>query len=342
MLKMITFQDFLSQGKEIEALHKQIAEHRLVHAVLITGEPGTGKRTLAMLLAASLMCRSGSGKPCGSCSSCIMAASGEHPDITVIEKGVPLSPGTAKGRSTIPVDDIREMISICSRYAYEGGNRAVIIADAENMTPQAQNSLLKILEEPPADTYFFLTSSHPDQLLTTVRSRCMTVRLNPWDISYIKKILVNSGISPETAEKAALMSSGSIGKAVKLASDDSYWKLYDEVSNAFFKNRKRSEILSFSTVWKDRKSDADTILDILENDMHTLLRYRLEKDPDISIMEFPPEWQRFAGNAPIERFVYLTDRICEARKQITFNVNFQAVAEQLLLTFIGESSLWVQ
>lgn len=338
----MTFQDFQFQGREIEGLQKQINDHKLVHAILITGDPGTGKRTLAMLLAASLMCRADSGKPCHKCSNCIMAESGEHPDITVIEKGKPLSPNTTKGRSTIPVDDIREMISICSRYAYEGGNRAVLIADAENMTPQAQNSLLKILEEPPVNTYFILTSAHPDQLLTTVRSRCRAIRLNPWEDNYIQKILEENGISREIAQKAAVLSAGSIGKAQKLASDDSYWKLCDEVRNAFFRNRKRSEILTISTAWKDRKAEADTMLDILENDMHTLLRYRLEHDPGINISEFPPEWQRFADSAPIERFVFLTDRIREARKQISFNVNFQAVAEQLLLTFIGESSLWLQ
>ncbi len=339
---MITFQDFLYQGKEIEGLHRQIAEHRMVHAVLITGEPGTGKRTLAMLLARSLMCRSDTDIPCNKCNDCIMAASGEHPDITVIEKGIPLSSGITKGRSTIPVDDIREMISICSRYAFEGGNRAVVIADAENMTPQAQNSLLKILEEPPQNTYFILTSGHPDLLLTTVRSRCRNIKIIPWESSYIEKILTDSGVSPDIAQKAAVLSSGSIGKARKLASDDNYWKLCDEVREAFFKNRKRSEILKISAAWKDRKSEADMMLDILENDMHTLLRYRLDHDPISSVKEFPPEWQRFADTAPIDRFVYLTDRISLARKQIAFNVNFQAVIEQLLLTFTGEGSLWVQ
>ena len=74
----MTFQDFQFQGREIEGLQKQINDHKLVHAILITGDPGTGKRTLAMLLAASLMCRSDSGKPCHKCSNCIMAESGDQ------------------------------------------------------------------------------------------------------------------------------------------------------------------------------------------------------------------------------------------------------------------------
>ena len=338
----ITFEDFRYQGEEIAALRRQIEERRMVHAVLITGEPGTGNRTLAALMSAALMCGAESGVPCGECSGCRLAMAGEHPDVTVIEKGVPLSQETAKGRSTIPVDDIREMIRLCSRYSFEGGNRVVIIRDAENMTVQAQNCLLKILEEPPQNTYFLLTSGHPDQLLTTVRSRCRPVKLVPWEASYIMKVLTDAGTDPEKARKAAAAAGGSIGSAVRLASDDEYWKTREEVMNAFFRNRKRSAILTASNAWKDRKGEADTLFGILEDDIHLLLQYRLTGDKALFPSDFPPEWQRFAAAAPPERFTALTDRIAEARKQCAFNVNFQAVIEQLLLAFTGESDLWVK
>ena len=339
---MIGFKEFSPQGKEICSLQNQIQENRMVHALLISGEPGTGKRTLAMLLAAALMCEAKSGKPCGICSGCRLASSGEHPDITIVEKGIPLSPDTAKGRTTIPVDDIREMIRICSRYAYEEGNRAVIIPDAENMTVQAQNCLLKILEEPPHHTYFLLTSSHPEQMLITVRSRCRPVRLVPWEAEYILKILKDAGIDGQKAEKAVSVSDGSIGNAFRYAADDTYWQMRDQVINDFFRNRKRSDLLMISSGWKDRKGEADILFSILEDSVNRLLRYRLDPGKNQNLSEYPSEWIRFAEKASPDRFAALTDRIRDARKQNTYNVNFQAIIEQLLLIFIGESDLWVQ
>lgn len=337
----ICFTDFILQGEEISALRNQLEEGRLVHAILISGEPGTGKRTLAMLIAEALMCKASSGIPCGNCTGCRLSEAGEHPDITVIEKGIPLSAETAKGRSTIPVDDIREMIRLCSQYAYEGGNRAVVIPDAENMTVQAQNCLLRILEEPPKDTYFILTSAHSEQLLTTVRSRCRPVRITPWDTGYIRRLLTESGTEPGKASRAAAVSAGSIGKAFLLASDDEYWKLREEVMNAFFRNRKRSEVLAVSSGWKDRKADADVLFRILEENVRQLFLYHICPGQEQDLSEYPDEWKRFAAEADVSRFTGLSDRIREARKQNAFNVNFQAVIEQLLLTFIGESDLWV-
>ena len=337
---MISFNDYLYQGEEIQSVHRQINEHRLVHALMITGEPGTGKKTLAFLIARALLCQADHDIPCGHCEGCVTAASGEHPDLTVIEKGVPLSSETSKGRATIPVEDIREMIRQCSRFAYEGGNRVIVIPDAENMTIQAQNSLLKILEEPPANTYFLLTSGKSEQILTTVRSRCRTIRLKPWETEYISKLLTDAGIDPATAIKAASVSGGSIGNAFRLAADDEYWKLREEIMNAFFRNRNRSSVLGFSTAWKDRKSEAPVMFEILEQYVHQLLQYRLYQGKKDYPEAFPEEWQAFAASADMEKIMLLQDSICAARQQCEYNVNFQAVIERLLLLFIGEGELW--
>ena len=341
-MKTIGFDDFLPQGDEIRLIHRQIEERRMVHAILITGEPGTGKRTLAFLIASALLCREQTGVPCGKCDSCRLAISGEHPDMIVIEKGKPISPDISKGRSTIPADDIREMIRLCSQYSFQGGNRIVLIPDAENMTPQAQNCLLKILEEPPLDTYFILTSAHPDQLIVTVKSRCRPMKLVPWESDYIRKILEEQGIDSLKAKKAALYASGSIGNALRLAADNDYWIIRENVMEAFFRNRKRSDILLYSTAWKEKKTEAATVFGILEDCIRQLLLCRLKLENPSILNDYPTEWLNFAEKAPLSHFSSLHEKIRDARKQNAFNVNFQAIIEQLLLAFTGEGNLWVK
>ena len=340
-MSKLLIRSFLPQGEEIAALQKDISSHRLVHALLIQGDPGVGKKTLASLIAAALMCRSESGDLCGECEGCHLSSAGEHPDITYIEKGNPLTAETGKGRSTIPVEDIREVIRRCGRFGFEGGNRAVVIADAENMTVQAQNCLLKILEEPPQNTYFILTSSHPDQLLSTVKSRCRVLRLKPWNREYVLNILKGAGVSAELAEKAADLSAGSVGTALKLSASEEYWKIHDEVFRIFFQTRKRSDILSVSSAWKERKAEAPVLFEILEHYIFLLLNHRLHPSENpVDTRLFPPEWIRFSESAPLDQFAELLDQIREARKQLSFNVNFQSVFEQLLLFFIGVKDLW--
>ncbi len=334
-----TLDDFGLQGEEILSLRSQIELNRMVHAVLITGEQGLGKRTLATLLAAALLCRREGKKPCGECRDCLQAENLQHPDLISVEKK----------RSSISVDEIREVIRKCGETSFEGGNRVVLIAEAGDMTPSAQNSLLKILEEPQDGTYFILTSSHPEQLLITVKSRCRLVRMKPWPLDYVEKTLTEAGIDAELARQAARDAGGSIGVAMTLAGDSAYWETRREILQTFLEPKGRSGVLAFSTAWKERKQEAETLFAILERCVAGMLRGRLDggvpgktEAPEKNGENLPPAWQRFAREAGPERFAFLLDAIGEARKKTAANVNFQAVIEQLLLCFIGEGEVWAK
>ena len=102
--------------------------------------------------------------------------------------------------------------------------------------------------------------------------------------------------------KEASVSGGSIGNAFRLAADDEYWKLREEIMNAFFRNRNRSSVLGFSAAWKDRKSEAPVLFEILEQYVHQLLRYRLYKEKKDFPDTFPEEWQAFAASADMGHF----------------------------------------
>ena len=320
---LLTFDDFKAQGEEITALQRQAASAQLVHALLLSGEEGVGKRTLARVIAATLLCRDPGPRPCGQCPACRMVDSGEHPDLIEIRRGVPLAPDGKKDRATIPVEDIREMIRLCGQNTMSGGRRVVLLQDADTMTAQAQNCLLKTLEEPPPETWFLLMTAHPANLLTTVISRCRILRMKPWTDEYIANVLRKQGIGEYRALDAARESNGSIGRAMRLAADEEYWKKREEILQCFFHTSGRSEVLRISGAWKDRKSEAEEIFSILEAHTRQLLADRLQEGPAI-----------------LARFSAVLDRIQEARRLVQANVNFQAVFEQLLLIFMGEGALW--
>lgn len=339
-MKHVSFHDFSQQGKEIDSLRKQIEEDRFVHALMITGEPGVGKRTLAALFAKALLCLDDNNRPCGICESCRLSESGEHPDLIIIQRGIPISTDAKKGRMTIPVSDIREIIRLCYQFPYKSRNRVLIIYDAEYMTVQAQNCLLKILEEPPLHTFFILTTSKPSDILITVRSRCRPLRLIPWKKEYIHDLLVKSGVSLEKSDKIASSCSGSIGRALWLADEDDYWKEKKEIFDFFFHSTQRSEALRMSSSWKDRKEDAESLFDILETAVHELLDHRISHQETPYLRDYSDDWIRFSQIADLDSFSFLFDSIKDARIRYSYNVNYQVILEQLYLSFIGECKKW--
>lgn len=147
--------------------------NRVPHALLLSGPEGLGKSHFAGLMAQSLLCRTPDeqGLACGECRSCLLYGAGSHPDL------IRIAPEAAG--KPIKVDMIRRLRELAAVTSQYGHYRVVIIAPAEAMNSAAANSLLKILEEPPADTVLLLVSSRPAQLLPTVRSRCQRLAFRP-------------------------------------------------------------------------------------------------------------------------------------------------------------------
>lgn len=340
-MKGISLHDFLSQGDEICSFFQLLQKDSVPHAVLIVGPEGVGKRTLALLVSQHLLCTS-EHPPCGLCQACQLAEKYEHPDQILIRKGKPLAQEVKEGRATIPIEDIREVIRISGTAPAGGGKRIVLIHEADAMTPQAQNALLKTLEEPPSDTYFILVTNHSESLLNTVISRCVKLHLHAWPEDYILTRLVESGVPAEKAKAAAELADGSIGKAVSLSNDNDYWEFRNEIIRAFFHNTRRSEILSVSNGWKNRKNEAEQLLSVLESVVGQMIRFRFGRSSTEMEKILPPHWIRFSREASPDKLCALYEMLVDARKKLQFSVNFQAVIEQLLLAIMGEGNKWLQ
>lgn len=341
---MAGFQDFEEQGAFVSRIHERIRQRSLPHALLITGEKGVGKKSFADLIAAALLCQEPSSAPCGHCASCRLIEAGTHPDLILIQKGVPIAQKEDKSKSVIPVADIEELENRCSEHPYTGERRVIIIKSADDMNPQAQNKLLKKLEDPPAGTFFILTSEKKEQLLPTIISRCLCVYFHPWQQDTVIRILVERGVPGKKARTAAEESGGSIGEALKLTEDDLFWTARNEICQSFFHLESRGMILTVSNQWKEKKGEAETLFSVLEAGILRLLDFRLHGERNISEQElselYGPAWVRVAKECELSAFSALLDGMMLSRKRVQASMNFQVIVEQVLLMLMEAKSKW--
>lgn len=323
-----TLSDFAPQGAVYDGLVRTLEAGTFVHAYLISGMAGVGKRTLARLMAQHLLCQ-GEKKPCGACPACVQVLGGNHPDVI-----------TVAPEKSISVDAVREVIRLAGEHTYEGGRRVIIVEQADKMTPGAENCLLKTLEEPVAGTIFLLLTDAPERMLPTIVSRCRAVKLHPWPDETLRQALERHGVPAQRREEAIQVSGGSIGRALSVAADEHYWQRRESVMRDFFALRERSGILRVSSAWKDRKEDAEELLDDVEDMIRTLLMVRLGRQDPARAEGFPASWQRMAKEAPLEAFSGLIDAVWQARRMRLNQVTWQAAVEKLLLRLMEESNRW--
>jgi DNA polymerase-3 subunit delta' len=221
------FSDLIAQDRALGPLRSAVRRGALHHAYLFGGPEGVGKAHAARLLAQAANCEAsappaGRDDACGACGPCRKIAKGVHPDVIVLsEERVMAKAGTwePKGGRTpsrdIVVDQVRDLVDRrLSLKRFEGRRRFVVIDPADAMNPQAQNALLKTLEEPPEDTTLVLVASSPDSLLPTIRSRCLRVPFAPIPADAVAARLVAAGHPPDKARLAAALSGGSLGRAL--------------------------------------------------------------------------------------------------------------------------------
>lgn len=188
---------------------------RFPHALLIEGPDGSGKRTLALYAAAALLCRAPEGeRPCGVCPSCKKLSSGNHPDFTAVGGG---------GQRSVSVEAVRAVRQEAYIAPHESPLRIFFFPSANTLTVQAQNALLKLIEEPPQNVYFLLTAPGKSLLLPTVVSRTAVLSMEETDeeqrFEALKVLCPDAG---EEASRRAARFAPTIGQALSALADESY------------------------------------------------------------------------------------------------------------------------
>lgn len=225
-----------------------IANNKSVHSYIISGQKGAGKLTFAKAFSAALLCEN---QGCFSCSDCKRVLSLQHPDVHLVESD----------KKTISVDLIRELLEEVPISPYEGKKKIYIIRNFGTATPQAQNALLKTLEEPPENVIFLLLCSQAEQLLITIRSRCREIKLGNANADIILKQLEILFPDNPNNLKSAKECDGNIGQAIELVSSEEYWELYNYVKQIL----DAKSMAKCASMLEDKKEEIDTILKILEN-----------------------------------------------------------------------------
>ncbi len=201
----------IGQDRIISLLDYSLRINAVAHAYLLVGPQHVGKGTLALDLARALNC-DGPERPCGICRSCRRILDGKHADVAItgLDSGI-----------EIGIDDIRGLQRMANLPPYEGKFKVFIIDDAECLSTEAANALLKILEEPPQGVVWVLLAAEEDRLLPTVVSRCQRLELRPLSAAQVQQALINSyQIEPDRANLLSQLCHGCLGRAVAALSGD--------------------------------------------------------------------------------------------------------------------------
>lgn len=331
----MNFEQIRGHRKILEVLTRVVQTKRLAHAYVFSGLEGIGKRLTALTLAKNLLCSSGGGKSCGNCSACIQVDRGSHPDLTMIEpeKGV------------ITIDSIRNLKRELSRKSFSGGYKVCLIDDADKMNLQAENALLKTLEEPTPDTVIILITGKPYRLLPTVLSRCQHLKFQPLAL-FDASELIMAGVAGVERDDALLMASltgGSPGKAFTLKVGQ-LKELRDSWINQsrFFARTEDEKFFVGEGNFLNDKEDVDLKLNLLRLWYRDLVLYKIYGNVDFVLNKDKKE--EIASQSSALSLERLLNALLGTEKYSTaleYNVNPQLTLEAILMMLNPENEFFL-
>lgn len=325
---MGSFKDVVGHKDIINYIQNAVKMEQVSHAYIMNGERGAGKKLLAYLFAMTLLCEKGGPEPCNTCHSCKQAESGNHPDIIRVTHEKP---------NSISVEDIREQVNNTIMIKpYQGPYKVYIIDHADLMTVQAQNALLKTIEEPPRYAVIMLLTENAQLLLPTINSRCVMLRLRYIKDKLIKKYLMESLKIPDyKADLCTAFAQGNMGHAIMLANSDHFNEIREEAVHLLkhVHEMELSEIIQAVNGVTVYKLEITDYLDILMVWYRDVLLYKATKDMDAVVFRDQIDGIREqARKSSYEGIQLIISSLDKAKARIKANVNFELVMELLFLT----------
>jgi len=322
------------QDRIIEFLRDSIARSSLAHAYLLVGPPHVGKMTLALDLASALNCGEGAA-PCGACRACQRIQQGKYPDVIMIDKYAGRDLKDRRKATEISIDTVRELLQRGSSLPpYEGNYKVFIIDDADLMSAEAANCLLKTLEEPPQHVIILLLTAQEHALLPTVVSRCQRFELKPVAVAEIENRLSKfNGLDPVKIKLLSRLSGGCLGWAITALNDDSYLQNRDLRLGDFSSLLTRSwsdRLLYIQQLPSDRNNAEEVIklwLSWCRDVM--LLKYNCEESiTNLDKMNDVKLWANMLTILEIKEFI---NSLNSMLVDLSYNANLHLVYEVIML-----------
>ena len=325
---MTTFNHVVGHEKIIEHFQNAVRLDKISHAYILSGEDGAGKSLLAHLFSMTLQCEKKGISPCGECTLCRQAESHNQPDIIWVTHEKP---------GSIGVEDIRaQVVGDMQMKPYHSPYKIYIIDEAEKLTVQAQNTLLKTIEEPPEYGIVIFFTTNADGFLPTILSRCVVLQLKPATNEAVARYLVETVQIPDyKARLCAAFAQGNVGKAVRYASKESF----DEMRQHVFQLLKNISDMQESRIYETvgeltaYKENINDYLDLMLLWFRDVLIFKVTKDANSMVLR--EELAGISGRAArssyegLEEIIVAIDR---ARTRLRANVSFELVMELLLFT----------
>lgn len=325
---MQSFKDVVGHKDIIQYIRNAVTEKTVSHAYIINGERGSGKKMLASLFAMSLLCEEGGPEPCTACHSCRQAETRNHPDIIWVTHEKP---------NSISVDDIREQVNhTIAIKPYQSPYKIYIIDRAETMTVQAQNALLKTIEEPPEYAVILLLTENAQALLPTINSRCVILKLRNIKDTLIKKYLMEKLEIPDyKADVCTAFAQGNVGRAIMLANSEHFNEIKEEAVQLlkYIHEMEMSELIAAVNNITAYKLEITDYLDIIMIWYRDVLLYKATKDLDKVVFRDQVKYiKEQAKTSSYEGIEIILKSLENAKARLKANVNFELTMELLFLT----------
>jgi len=325
---MYSFSDVYGHEEVISNLRKSLANKSYSHAYIFDGIEGVGKKLLSGIFAKALQC-SESARPCNECISCRAFDVKNHPDIIYVEP---------TGR-TLGVDDIREQVTnIVHTRPYKYEHRVFILGGADKMTAQAQNALLKTLEEPPPYAVFLLISENVNNFLETIVSRSVTLSLKPLQTELVERYLRKNSYEHADIEAVSLASGGSIGKAIILIADETFLEHQKELCDILksLPTADLWDILLLARRLEKLKEHSARSLNFIQIWYRDAMVYKASGSSErLMQKDSANEIAAFCEKMTLKKLAIGMDAVMEAGNALSSNSNYLLTMEVMLMKMAG-------